>query len=464
MPTMPGDAPDHHAMALIEAHWSVDDSRSGSRLPDRSRFFSAINAFIGAPPRGDMQIAILVIDTATPNQYEELARVLGRDEADLFRDASARWISACLPAHTKLYSLSSVRFGCVLQVDTPSDFEETLDRLAYRIRTPDPAGWSIPVATSVGIGVACHPHHGADAAELLRAAGSGVHESLQSGKPWCAYSPVFDRASIRTAHLLRDLGPALTGDQFHLVYQPKTDLSTGRCIGAEALLRWNHPALGPIPPDEFVPLLERTTLVHAITNWTLGAALRQVALWRDAGLDPQISINASMRDLGDDHFAARLAGLFERHAVRPDWIDIEVTESALMKDPVRVRRQLDEIRRLGVAIEIDDYGTGQSGLSYLKYIPASYVKIPQVFVFQLASDRNDQIMVRSTIDLAHDMGLRVVAEGIRDEAALGWLREHGCDIGQGNVFSPPLEAVQFERWLRNARYSPFYSTNPQVVT
>lgn len=452
------------AAALIEAQHAVDSPRSMSRLPGRSRFLGTVNTVIGNPPRADPRIAIVVIDIATPDQYEELRRVLGEDEADLFHDASVRWISECLPVHAGLYRLSVTRFGCVLPANTPDDFEETFDRLAYRIRAPERAGHSIPVATSIGIGVAYYPHHGADAAELFRAAISGVHESLEEGKPWCTYSPAFDRKSCRAARLLRDIGPALTGNQFHLVYQPKIDISTGRCIGAEALLRWNHPTLGPISPDEFVPLIERTTLVHAMTDWTLGTALHQIALWRAAGLDPQISINVSMRDLWDDHFVARLAGLLERHAVRPDWIDIEVTEGVVMKDPLNVGRRLGEIRRLGIAIEIDDYGTGQAGLSYLKYIPASYVKIPQVFVFRLASDREDQIIVRSTIDLVHDLGLRVVAEGIRDKAALTWLREHGCDIGQGNVLSPPLEAPHFERWLRDTRYDPPYSARPKIVT
>jgi EAL domain-containing protein (putative c-di-GMP-specific phosphodiesterase class I) len=153
--------------------------------------------------------------------------------------------------------------------------------------------------------------------------------------------------------------------------------------------------------------------------------------------------------------------MLERHAVRPDWIDIEVTESALMKDPAHVGRQLDEIRRMGVAIEVDDYGTGQSGLSYLKSIPASYLKIDQSFVSHLANDKADQIIVRSTIDLAHDLGLKVVAEGIRDEAALGWLREHGCDIGQGNLLSPPLEAEDFERLLQTQQ-QPVPTRNQSV--
>lgn len=452
------------AAELIEARQAAGSPRAMSRLPGRSRYFDAINTVIGNPPRADLRIAVVVIDIATPDQYEELRRVLGQDEADLLQDASARWISECLPSYAGLYRLSVTRFGCVLPADMPDEFRETLDRLAYRIRTPERAGHSIPVATSIGTGIAYYPYHGTDAAELFRAAISGVHESLEEGKPWCAYSPAFDRASYRAAHLLRDISLALTSDQFHLVYQPKIDIPTGRCIGAEALLRWNHPTLGPISPDEFVPLIERTTLVHAMTDWTLGAAFHQIALWRAAGLDPQVSINVSMRDLWDDHFAARLSGLLERHAVQPDWIDIEVTESAIMKDPLNVGRLLGEIRRLGMAIEIDDYGTGQAGLSYLKYIPASYVKIPQVFVFRLASNREDQIIVRSTIELAHDLGLRVVAEGIRDKAALSWLHEHGCDIGQGNMLSPPLEAAHFEQWLRDTRYNSLYSDRPQIVT
>jgi EAL domain-containing protein (putative c-di-GMP-specific phosphodiesterase class I)/GGDEF domain-containing protein len=453
---MSNDEPEHPA---------ADCPRALSHLPDRSEFLHAIGAVIGDPSRDDRPMAILIVDVATPSQYEELGYRLGQAEADLFQDLSAAWISECLPEGTGLYRLSATRFGCILEADLPcNEFEETLDRIALRIRTPEPHAHAIPVATSIGIGVAYYPDHGIDATGLFRAAVSGVHESVESGKPWCRYSAAFDRASCRAAHLLRDIGPALTGNQFHLVYQPKTDLATGRCIGAEALLRWEHPTFGAISPNEFVPLIERTTLVHAMTDWTLGAALSQIALWRAADLDPRISINVSMRDLWDDGFAGRLAGLLERHAVQPDWIDIEVTETALMKDPVNVGRLLDEIRRLGMAIEIDDYGTGQSGLSYLKYIPASYLKIPQVFVFQVASDRADQIIVRSTIDLAHDLGLRVVAEGIRDEAALVWLREHGCDIGQGHVLSPPLQASQFERWLRDHRHTPLCFGRPEVAT
>jgi EAL domain-containing protein (putative c-di-GMP-specific phosphodiesterase class I)/GGDEF domain-containing protein len=436
------------AAGLIEADQGARASYPENSLPGTSQFLRDVNALLDNPRRVATETATLVINAATPNQYADLVRTLGHLAADSFEFATATRISELLPEHTRLYHLSPARFGCLVTADTVGRVGEFLEELAYKLQRPL-TSHDIPLATSVGIGIAYFSHDGADALGLLRAATSAAHEALDSEKAWCAYSPTIDLASQRAAHLLRDIGPALASEgQLHLVYQPKMDLKTGRCVGAEALLRWTHPSLGLIGPSEFVGLIERTTLVHALTDWALGTALPQVARWRMAGLDLQISINVSMLDLGDEHFVARLAELLDRHAVQPNWIDIEVTESALMKDPVRVGRQLDAIRRLGVAIDIDDFGTGQSALSYLKYIPATYVKIDQLFIRRLVSDRDDQIMVRSTIDLVHELGRLVVAEGVTDTAAYDWLRQNGCDIGQGDAISPPLDVPSFERWLQ----------------
>lgn len=266
-----------------------------SHQQNRFDFFDDIDAAIGDPSNTYPQIAVLVIDVATPTQYEELVRALGQVAADSFEDASAESVSVRLPAHSKLYGLSAARFGCVLRAGTQRNVEEILDRFSCGIRRPTPAGPSIPLATSIGIGVAYYPHHGVNAAKLFQAAVSGAHESLDSGTIWCPYNPAFDEASLRAIHLLYDIVPALAAkNQLRLVYQPKTDISTGRCIGAEALLRWNHPALGPIPPDEFVPLIERTTLVNAMNIRGSPASGRPLAgRWfrapdinqcRDAGL------------------------------------------------------------------------------------------------------------------------------------------------------------------------------------
>jgi EAL domain-containing protein (putative c-di-GMP-specific phosphodiesterase class I)/GGDEF domain-containing protein len=420
-----------------------------SGLPNRSRFLQDIDACIKGQAHEAPETAILVIDAATPDQYVDLARALGERAADSFEKASAERIGGLLPAGTGLYHLSAARFGCILPPESESRITEILDGLADNVWRPT-SSCAIPAATSIAIGVARYPRDGANADELLRAAAVAAHDSLHSARPWCRYSPAVGRAWQRSASLLRDIGAALADEgQLNLVYQPKMDLRSGRCVGAEALLRWNHPTLGSVPPSEFVPLVEGTALVHAMTDWVLAAALRQVAGWRAAGLELAVAVNVSMSDLADERFSTRLAALLDRHEVRPDWIDVEVTESAVAKDMVRVGRQLDAIRRLGMAIVIDDFGVGQAALSYLKYIPATQVKIDQLFVSRLASDRNDQIMVRSTIALVHALGCRVVAEGIEDAATLRWLREHDCDIGQGNAISPPLDARHFEQWLRS---------------
>ena len=419
-------------------------------LPNQSRLLQDIDRAVKRLPHQAAGTTILVIDVATPDQYADLACALGEAAASSFEKAAAERLRALLPARTALYHLSAARFGCILAPDHESRIAEILDGLADDLRQPTRGG-AVPAATSIGIGVSHFPRDGANADVLLRAAAQAAHESLRSARPWCRYSSAAGSAWRRSAALLRDIGAALAAkDQLHLVYQPQMDLRSGRCVGAEALLRWNHPTLGPIPPNEFVPPIENTALVHAMTDWVLTAAFRDVAGWRAAGLDVQVAVNVSMPDLADERFSTRLAALLDRHDVRPDLIDIEVTESAVARDMVRIRGQLDAIRRLGMAVVIDDFGTGQAALSYLKRIPATVVKIDELFVSSLAVDGNDQIMVRSTIELAHALGCRVVAEGIEDAATLQWLREHDCDIGQGYLISPPLAARDFEQWLRSA--------------
>lgn len=435
-------------VGLVEAPQPLGEHRVVRRPPNQSRFLEVVDAAIAASVAGGQNVAVVVIDVATPNQYAELVRTLGQAEADSVEGVFAAQISAKLPAPSELHHLSSARFACVLEGGLSTRTRHVLDGLAEHMRHAG-RGREVPFATSVGIGVACYPHDGADPAALVRAAATGVQEAMSREKRWCAYSPAFDLASQRAAQLLRDIGPALTDDrQLHLVYQPKVDLRTGRCVGAEALMRWTHPTMGAISPGEAIPPLEHTTLVHALTDWELAAGLPQIARMRAAGIDVQVSINISVLDLTDEHFVRRLTRSLARHGVRGEWIGIEVTESALMRDPVRIGHRLKEVRDLGVAIEIDDFGIGYNTLSLLKSIPATSVKIDQFFVSGLAFNQYDRAIVLSTIDLAHEMGRSVVAEGIENDAQYEWLRAHGCDIGQGNAFSRPLDLSSFESWVR----------------
>ena len=439
-------------MALVEAPQPPGERHVVSRLPDRSRFLHAIDTAITAIAAtsavGGPDLAVVVIDAATPSQYAALVRTLGQTEADSVEMAFAARISERLAAPGTLYRLSGARFGCVLDATSPGRTQQVLDALAQHMRQPGGAR-DIPFASTLGIGVAFYPQDGTGSAALLRAATSGAQEASSGKKRWCAYSPAFDLASRRTSLLLRDIGPALTdARQLQLVYQPKTELRTGRCIGAEALLRWAHPTLGEITPGEAIPLIEQTSLVHALTDWELAVALPEIARMRAVGIEAQVSINISVLDLEDEHFVRRVTRALDGHGVRPEWISIEVTESALMRNPVRIGERLQEVRKLGVAIEIDDFGVGYSTLSLLKYIPATHIKIDQFFVSHLVSNRDDQAVVLSTVNLAHELGCLVVAEGIENAAQRDWLREHGCDIGQGNAISPPLNARHFESWVR----------------
>jgi EAL domain-containing protein (putative c-di-GMP-specific phosphodiesterase class I)/GGDEF domain-containing protein len=416
-------------------------------------FVRDVGARLGAAASQAAETAVLVVEAASGNQYADLVRTLGQHAADAFEAAMSRRIGALLPERARLHRVSAASFACAIAA-APGQAAALLDALAEQLRQPASAA-DFPLATSVGIGVAYHPRDGAGALELLHAAACAAHASLDEDKPWLAYSPSLGLASLRAARLLQDIGPALVGQgHLHLAYQPKLELRTDRCIGAEALLRWDHPALGPVDPGELLGLVELTSLMHAVTEWVLGTALPQVARWRAAGLELRVSLNVSMRDLCDARFAARLAAALARHAVQPAWISIEVTESALMTDPVEVGRQLDAIRQLGVAIEIDDFGVRRSALWYLKRIPAAFVKIDALFIGQLAHDRDDQIMVGATIDLVHALGRQAIAEGIKDAGALAWLRQYGCDIGQGDEISPPLDALDLERWLRERAPSP----------
>ena len=438
-------------MAHVEARQAVGYIQPATGLSNRYRFIEDIDAFIHEQAPGVPEIAVVVIDTATPQHHAEVIRALGHAFGDAFEVASALMIRENLPDRVKIYHVSTARFGCVLPLAAETNLPEILNGLAAALCQPIRC-LEIPLPTSVGIGFAAFPADGSDGAELLRAATSAAYDASDSGKMYGGYSPARDQAAQRSFRLLRDLPAAIAArGQLRLVYQPKIDLRSGRCIGAEALARWTHPELGEISPNEFIPLVEQTALMRPLTDWVFAAALTDTAHWRREGRDIRISINVSMRDLSDATFARRIAAMLDHNGVQPDWIEVEVTETALMTDHGQVTRQLEELRRLGIDIAIDDFGTGQSALSYLKLIEADIVKIDRLFIRGLGGDRNDRIMVRSTIDLAHELGYRVAAEGIDTEEAYFWLTENGCDIGQGYLISQPLIASEFESWLVRTR-------------
>jgi EAL domain-containing protein (putative c-di-GMP-specific phosphodiesterase class I) len=250
--------------------------------------------------------------------------------------------------------------------------------------------------------------------------------------------------------MVGELRHAIEHDQLVLHYQPKICLRTRRCVHVEALARWQHPQRGIIPPDQFIPLAEQTGLIKSLTRWVLSAALAQCAAWRANGMDLPVAVNLSTRNLHDPDLVDQVAELLARAELPSSSLRVEVTESAVMTDPGRALNSLTRLRALGVEVAIDDFGTGHSSLSYLKHLPAEEIKVDRSYVRDMHDDENDFAIVRSTIELAHAMGLKVVAEGVEDQRTWDLLTELGCDLAQGYFMSRPLPAEDLARWLQDA--------------
>jgi EAL domain-containing protein (putative c-di-GMP-specific phosphodiesterase class I) len=250
--------------------------------------------------------------------------------------------------------------------------------------------------------------------------------------------------------LAAELRAAIDDNQLELFYQPKADLASSRITSVEALVRWRHPYRGLILPDDFIPLAEQTGQLRALSLWVLNAALRQARAWDHVGRSLGVAVNLSMRDLHDPGLPETVAALLKTWAVRPATLTIEITESTLMADPAQAMEIVRRLSAMGVNIAIDDFGTGYSSLSYLKRLAVNELKVDRSFVRNVVDDTHDVAIVRSTISLAHELGLQVVAEGIEDQATWDLLARLGCDTGQGYLISRPLPAPEFNRWMTEA--------------
>lgn len=298
------------------------------------------------------------------------------------------------------------------------------------------------------IGIALAPEHGADADTLMRHADVAMYAAKRMQAEYALYAAEQDPNSPDRLALLTDLHHAIETDQLVLHYQPQVELAAGRVSWAEALVRWRHPERGLLAADQFIGLAEQTGLIHPLTLRILGGALAQLGAWERAGLDLGVAVNLSVWDLQDQRLPDRLAELLAASQAQPSRLKLEITESALMADPQQAYDVLRRFQAMGVRLSIDDFGTGYSSLSHLKRLPLDELKIAETFIRDMMHDDNDAIIVRSTIELAHSLGLRTVAEGVEDQAMFERLRAWGCDAAQGYYLGAPLDAALFEQWLR----------------
>ena len=419
-------------------------------LPNRALFSDRLQQALRMAPRLATSVSVLLMDV---DHFKYVNDTLGHQIGDLLlREVAERLTDIVRRESDTVARLGGDEFVVLL----PSDDVDGASRVARNIQKALEAPMTLDghvVDCRVSLGLASYPDHGDSATTLLRRADVAMYTAKRLGNGFAVYDARDDEDSRARLSLMGELRRAVEHDELTLHYQPKVNLADPRELSVEALVRWMHPARGLVAPSEFIPFAEQTGFIRAITQWVLARAVRQCAQWRREGLRMNVSVNISARDLLTPDLTERFAQLLAEHGCNAPWIGLEITESAILDDPGQALRNLERLHALGCRISIDDYGTGYSSLAYLKRLPVNELKIDRSFVMGMVSDASDAVIVRSTIDLAHNMGLSVVAEGVEDEATLRRLRELGCDIVQGYHLSRPLPADDIAKWLRASVYT-----------
>ena len=427
--------------ALERKYESLHDGLTG--LPNRSLFIQRVDEMTASA--GDGRVgAIMLMDL---DRFKEVNDTLGHHNGDLLLVEVAHRLLGVVGARDTVARLGGDEFAVVapglssvLQAEAVAG--QIIDALAAPFIIDE-----LTLEVGASIGIAFAPEHGDDAATLLQRADVAMYEAKTAKAGTAVYSVERDNYSPRRLALAGELRQAIENGEVVVYYQPKARLSDGKVIGTEALVRWRHPVHGLLAPDEFIPVVEQTGLISVLTVHVLRSALTQCAIWRDMGHDLGVAVNLAMRSLLDADLPEMVAGLLGQLGIPPGHLTLEVTESSIMADPARTITTLEGLAEKGMRISVDDFGTGYSSLAYLQRLPVHEVKVDKSFVFRMASDQNDAMIVQSIIKLGHNLNLSVVAEGVEDQISWDRLRAMSCDVAQGYYLSKPVPAFEVTRWL-----------------
>jgi len=444
-----------HLTAAIENQQLLDRLRHAAYhdrltdLPNRARLSQALDEAI---PAATADGGIVVLCQLDVDRFKEVNDSLGHTWGDQLLVQLGERIVTSAPQGSLVARVGADEFA-VLTTVADHDRAERLGReLRRAVSTAYPlAGLTIDVSVSVGVALA--PEHAPNADTLMRRVDVALSTTQHTGRPVTLYDPSMDQASLHRLRLVTQLREALDSGQVVVRYQPKIALRSRELIGAEALVRWNHPEFGEVMPDEFVPLAEVTGLIGPLTMHVLRASVAQCRRWLDRDMRIGVAVNLSPRNLVDADFPERVAELLAAYRVPADLLTFELTENSVMTDPGRMQPVLHRLHALGVGLSIDDFGIGYSSLSQLRRLPVDEVKIDKIFVFSMGTDLGDLAIVRAIIELGHSLGLRVVAEGVEDELTRDLLLGNGCDAIQGYLVSRALDSDRYDAWLA-ARTAP----------
>ena len=421
-----------------------------TKLPNRTLFLDRLSyAIAGAKRNSSASVGMIMMDV---DRFKEINDTLGHQVGDQLLIEIGRRLEHTLRQSDTVARLGGDEFAVMFLAPTFKHAEDVAARLQGAFDTSIVLG-DVSIDVNASLGIALYPAHADDAGTLMRHADIAMYDAKREHSGVAVYEAGRDEHSLRRLSLMMDLRQAIARDELELYFQPKADVKSERVVHAEALVRWNHPQHGVMRPDEFIPLAEQSGKISLITKWVIRKAIAQCAEWRRDGLDLAVAVNLSALDLFDSELPTFISGLLADAGLPPASVVLEITESAVMKDAAFAQKMLADLKRRGVCLAIDDFGTGYSSLAHLKRLPVDELKIDKSFVLNLSETATDDlVIVRSTIELGHNMGLVVIAEGV--ETAESWeiLKRLGCDMAQGYLLSKPLPAAPFREWLRASKW------------
>ncbi len=418
-------------------------------LPNRTLFYDRVERAIYTAINRNLLLSILLIEI---ENFKDVYDTLGRNSSDIIlKQISTRLHGVCTERDS-IAKLDGNVFAILLTALTDNDETERLAQYIQNALEQPFLVERLQISIHSNVGIVHFPEHGEDVDALVQRAGVALEIAQSSHKGYALYDSSLDKHSPKRLTLMSELRRAIERNELELFYQAKVRIDTQKLYGAEALLRWNHPKHGLISPDEFISMAERTRMISQVTPWVLKQAFHNVSAWRKQGIDLKVSVNLSAKDLHDPELPDHITGIAASTGIKPEWIMLEITEGSVMRDPEHALNIINRLHSKGYQFSIDDFGTGYSSLAYLKKMPLTELKIDKSFVFDILSSENDAVIVKATINLAHNLGLQVTAEGVETKEVMEKLSEYGCDIAQGYYLNKPLPVKDFDEWMRTSKY------------
>lgn len=434
-----------HTAAL--EHQAMHDSTHDhlTDLPNRVLLRDRLEQAILSAFREKQKIALFFLDI---DRFKEVNDTLGHYSGDRLLKQIALRLRGAVRKSDTLARLGGDEFAILLPVIKAYNDVNIVQKKIQSVFKMPFVLEGLKLEVQAGIGAAIYPDHGRDMDSIMQKADIAMYAAKHDDRGFMLYSADLDKHGPHRLTLMGELRQGIENNELILHYQPKIDARTKSVRGVEVLVRWQHPQHGFMPPDEFIPLAERTGLIKPLSMWVLRNAITQAAAWQDNGLGLEIAINLSPATLLDTELPDIITGALAASSLQAEMITMEVTEGSIIKDPNRAMEILNRLADMGAHISIDDFGTGYSSLAYLKKMPASEVKIDKSFVMDMLNNENDAAIVRATIDLAHNLGMQVVAEGVENRETADRLRELGCDLLQGYYFSKPIASNDLIEWIK----------------